>query len=215
MSKEMPKSPARPMYRPFRWARRWLVGAAAAFGFVIGAITFLPVLEPWISALRGNWTDSPGDTLIVLGNDITAGNVLGLGSYWRAVYAVFEWRGGHYREIVISGAQVALPMRDFIVSQGVPADAVRLETKSGSTRENALFVAAMLQQSPGRKVLLTSDYHMFRALRAFRKAGLDVTPRPFPDAGKLAGARPLRCFVFLTLVQESVKIVWYRLHGWI
>ena len=31
---------------------------------------------------------------------------------------------------------------------------------------------------------MTSDYHMYRALRAFRKAGLDVQPRPIPDGRK-------------------------------
>jgi uncharacterized SAM-binding protein YcdF (DUF218 family) len=192
-----------------------LTRIAAIFGLFIAAILILPVLNPWIRALSAPWSDAPGDTLIVLGNDSTEGGILGLGSYWRSVYAVLEWRTEHYREIVISGAEVAGPMRDFIVSQGVPATSIRVETRSRNTRENAMYVAEMLRGTRGKKVLLTSDYHSFRAARAFQKAGLEVIPRPFPDAGKQINSRPMRIPVFVALSTETAKIIWYRLRGWI
>ena len=194
---------------------KFIIRSAAIFGLLVAAILLLPILNPWISALSAPWSDAPGGILIVLGNDSTEGGILGLGSYWRSVYAVLEWRAAPYQEIVISGAEVAAPMRDFMVSQGVPASAVRLETESRSTRESALNVARMLRGSPGRKVLVTSDYHSLRASRAFHTAGLDVIPRPFPDAGKLINSRPMRLAVFASLCTETAKFIWYRVHGWI
>jgi len=45
------------------------------------------------------------------------------------------------------------------------------ENYSRSTRENALNTARLLAGDTGTLVLMTSDFHMYRALRAFRKAG--------------------------------------------
>jgi uncharacterized SAM-binding protein YcdF (DUF218 family) len=112
-------------------------------------------------------------------------------------------------------ASVAERMRDFMVSQGVPAPAIRVETESHSTRENALKSKPLLDSLPGRKVLLTSDYHMFRAYRVFRKAGIAIEPRPFPDAAKHTASWMNRWPVFLGLCVETAKIGYYFARGWI
>jgi uncharacterized SAM-binding protein YcdF (DUF218 family) len=196
----------------WRWVRRLVL----LTGFTLAAITFLPILQPWINALTGPWTQARGDILVVLGNETSPDHLVGLKTYWRCVYAVLAWREGGFREIVVSGGGgVSEAMRDFLVGSGVPAAAIREESKSLSTRENALFVSAMLGPSPGRVVLLTSDFHMYRAYRAFRKCGLDVAPRPFPDAGKNANSPAMRWPVFVGLLEETVKIGGYRLRGWI
>jgi uncharacterized SAM-binding protein YcdF (DUF218 family) len=106
-------------------------------------------------------------------------------------------------------------MQEFLVCQGVPAQAILLEPDSRSTRENALFTRRLLGDAPGRKVLLTSDYHTFRAYRAFRKAGLTVLPRPFPDVLKRANAWQSRWPIFLGLATETLKIGYYWARGWI
>jgi uncharacterized SAM-binding protein YcdF (DUF218 family) len=204
------------MRNPLRLAWRWLVAATSALGFLFAVVTFLPVLEPWTIALCAPWTDTPGDTLIVLGAESVAGGILGLNSYWRSVNAVYEWRRGSYRDIVVSGsAGIAEQIRDFLVAQGVPVRSILLETASNNTREHALNIAEMLRRDPGRKVLLTSDYHSLRAYLAFRKCGLDVIPRPVPDAGKRATSLEQRWPVFIVLLTETVKLAGYRLRGWI
>jgi uncharacterized SAM-binding protein YcdF (DUF218 family) len=73
----------------------------------------------------------------------------------------------------------------------------------------------MVASMPGKKVLLTSDFHMYRAIRVFRKLGVDVTPMPVPDVLKSAKHWNARFPAFETLVVESTKIVYYRLRGWI
>jgi len=196
--------------------KRVLVWMAAATGFLMAAVTFLPVLEPWIHWLAGTIAEPRGDILIVLGNDVNVDGTIGLPSYWRAIYAVRAWREGGFKEMVISGGGgVSEAMREFIVAEGVPGAAVHVEGLSGTTHENATFVADMLRQTAGRKVLLTSDFHMFRALRAFRKSGLETSPRPLPDAAKRAGSRRERWPLFFDLVTETAKIAGYRLRGWI
>jgi hypothetical protein len=56
---------------------------------------------------------------------------------------------------------------------------------------------------------------MYRAQRAFKKAGLDVLPRPFPDVRKRAQAPLGRWEAFLDLTKETAKIAYYYLRGWI
>lgn len=53
-------------------------------------------------------------------------------------------------------------------------------------------MTALLEAEPRPVVLLTSDYHMFRARRMFEKAGLKVVPMPIPDGLKRATRLTLR-----------------------
>jgi uncharacterized SAM-binding protein YcdF (DUF218 family) len=194
---------------------RALVRGLACLGALLLLVTLLPP-RWYVRELAGEWRDPGGRVLIVLGNDSLDVGILGEGSYWRSVYAVLAWREGGFRRMVLSGeSSVTGPMRDFIVCQGVPAETVIVEDRSTSTRENALFAAETARQFPGPYVLLTSDYHMWRAWRAFRKAGLNVEPRPFPDAGKHFNDWHQRWSIFLGLADETGKIVYYRARGWI
>lgn len=190
-----------------------------------GAVFLLATLTPfdkWYARLlAGPWDDPQGDTLIVLGGSMLEDGLLGTSSYWRAVYAVRAWRQGGFRQIILAGdanpghTPVSMAMKEFLVAAGVPVEAIRLESKSRSTRENALFVKRMLEGDTSRKVLLTSDYHMFRAYRAFRKEGVQVAPRPFPDAAKQANCVSCRWPVFVSLLMETGKIGYYLGRGWL
>ncbi len=201
-------------------AGRILVRALAALGLLLAVVTLVPsVLNVWVRALSVPYVDPRGDILIVLGADQLDTGAIGVTSYWRSTYAVLAWRGASFKSVLICGGPpsqpVSAPMKEFLVSQGVPAAAIALDTASMSTRENALEAARMLANTPGVKALLTSDYHSFRASRAFGKAGLAVTACYFPDAGKRLTHWPDRWRVFIDLCQETAKVAWYRLHGWI
>jgi uncharacterized SAM-binding protein YcdF (DUF218 family) len=69
--------------------------------------------------------------------------------------------------------------------------------------------------TPGKTVLLTSDYHMFRAHRIFRKRGIAVLPMPIPDIVKRGNAWDQRWPAFIEELEETGKIVYYFLRGWI
>jgi uncharacterized SAM-binding protein YcdF (DUF218 family) len=196
-------------------ARSWL----AAFGLLVIGVMATPLVVWWGGWLAGPWKDPVGEVLIVLAGSSLEDGVLGESSYWRCVYAVRAWRQGGFRTIVLSGGgdtPAAQAMAGFLRAHGVPEHALRLETASRNTRENALRTEPILVALPGRKVLLTSDYHMFRAHRLFRRAGLEVDPRPIPDARK-RGQRigPHRWVVFSELVAESAKILVSFARGWL
>jgi uncharacterized SAM-binding protein YcdF (DUF218 family) len=197
-----------------RKAARTLYICLFALGLLMVLVTLTPVVPWYARALGGDWRDSNGEVLIVLGGGTIDKEFLATGSYWRAVYAVRAWRQGKYREMVVSGEGVAPLMRDFLTASGVPASAIRMEDGSGSTRENALYTARLLSGVPGRKVLLTSDYHMYRASRAFAKAGMPVEAHPFPDAIKASKNLLGRWDAFLTVARETGKILYYRARGW-
>jgi uncharacterized SAM-binding protein YcdF (DUF218 family) len=194
---------------------RLLLYLLAALGLLMLAATFTPLVPWYARVLSGNWSDEKGAVLILLGGGTIDREMLSDSSYWRAVYGVRAWNQGGYREVLISGQGVAPLMRDFLVCHGVPAAAIRLEERSTSTRENAIEAARLLASTPGAKVLLTSDYHMYRAWRAFRKAGLDTIPHPFPDVLKASSRFENRWPMFLRVSKETAKIAYYRLRGWI
>ncbi|MGH9452793.1 MAG: YdcF family protein [Terriglobia bacterium] len=203
-------------WRLFQWVRVVLMG----LGLLLLIVTFTPLTAWWTQLLEGPWTEARGDVLVVLTGSILGNGILGESSYWRSVYTVIAWQEGGWREVLVSGGgagrvETADGMRIFLEAGGVPSSAIVVETKSHSTRDSALNVKAALERVPGRKVLLTSDYHMFRAWRAFRKVGLDVTPRPIPDAGKRAHSWNLRWPAFQDLLVETVKIAYYYARGWI
>jgi uncharacterized SAM-binding protein YcdF (DUF218 family) len=189
----------------------------AAVGLAVVIVTLTPVSQWWTVWLTGNrWDAAAGDTLIVLGGStpMQPGSFLSYSSYCRSVYTVFVWRSAKFRQIVISGGTgTADSMRRYLVAEGVPAEVIRVEENSLTTEENARFTAAMLRgSSPGKVALLSSDYHMRRAVAMFERAGFhDLTVLPAPDAGKRNTSRLRRWEVCLDLITETVKLVAYRI----
>lgn len=197
---------------------RGLRNLLAAGGLLFCFVSFTPLVSWWARALAGEWNDPRGDTLIVLSGSELDGQVLGESSYWRSVYAVRAVQQDHFRRVVLSGGgdqrPIAELMREFLVCHGVDAAIVTLERRSRSTRENAVYTAEMLKGTPGTNVLLTSDYHMWRAKRVFAKAGVTALPRPIPDAIKRSSTWRGRLPVFLELLDETAKQVYYVARGW-
>jgi len=194
---------------------------AWAWASLIVALLVLPPpplspLSPWLNALMGSWSQQPGDTLIVLAAEEVDGNLLGMHSYWRMVQAVYEWRQGHYRRLVLSGKGLSGPMRQFAISHGVSPEAIVMESQSLTTREQALFVASLAEISAAdRIILLTSDFHSRRATLAFRRAGVTVWPRPAADAGKRLSLWWERPGIARDLTMESAKTLYYQWKGWL
>ncbi len=85
----------------------------------------------------------------------------------------------------------------LLTALGVPQDRLILEAKSRDTYENAVFLKEELTRAgelgPGKRwLLITSAYHMPRAMGAFRQAGFDVEPWPvdYRTRGKADLTRP-------------------------
>jgi uncharacterized SAM-binding protein YcdF (DUF218 family) len=72
---------------------------------------------------------------------------------------------------------------EMLVVLGVPAQAIRRETTSRNTRENAANVRGVLREIGARRVLLvTSALHMPRAIKTLQKVWaaepLQISPQP-------------------------------------
>jgi uncharacterized SAM-binding protein YcdF (DUF218 family) len=191
-----------------------------ALGLLVLLVTISPV-SAWLAGpMSGDWNDPKGDILIVLTGGSFDDGVMSESSLLRSAYAARAYKDG-FHSIIISGGSpngatpIAKAMADMLVLQGVPREVITLETASLSTRDSAVNLKLLLDHSHGTKVLLTSDYHMFRARRSLQKAGLDVLPRPVPDVIKRSNGIFDRWPSFLELVKEWVKIGYYFGRGWI
>jgi uncharacterized SAM-binding protein YcdF (DUF218 family) len=197
-----------------RTACGWLTRLLAAIGLIVVLSTITPIDSWWAHAYSGPIEQPRGDILIVLSAARDDGVVVSYSSYWRTRYALLAWQSGGFQKIVVTGGG-GPGMADFFIAEGVPRQAIVAEWQSQSTRENGINTARLVAGIPGRKVLLTSDFHMYRSIRVFRKLGVDVTPMPIPDVLKSAKHWNARFPAFETLVVETAKIVYYKLRGWI
>ena len=65
-------------------------------------------------------------------------------------------------------------MADWLIARGVPASDVLAETTSGDTKQNIRNAISMLESTPARVLIVTSDYHVVRALQIARDQGLQA-----------------------------------------
>lgn len=198
----------------FRTAGGWLTRLLAAIGLITVLVMTTPIVTWWALAYAGPLDQPKGDVLILLAAAKDDRGGISFSSYWRARHALLAWQTGGFKKIVVSGGE-GPGILNFLIVEGVPRDAIVAEWKSHSTRENAIETAKLIQNMPGKKVLLTSDFHIYRAVRVFRKLGIEVTPAPVPDVLRSAERWNGRFSAFEIMVEETAKIVYYRLRGWI
>lgn len=195
-------------------AGRWLNRVLAAIGLITVLVMATPIVSWWARAYSGPIERPKGDVLILLAAAKDDRGGISFSSYWRARHALLAFQTGGFKKIVISGGE-GPGILNFLIVEGVPREAMIAEWRSTSTRENAIETAKLIQDMPGRKVLLTSDFHMYRAVRVFRKLGIEVTPMPVPDVLRSTEHWNGRFPAFETMVVESAKIAYYSLRGWI
>jgi uncharacterized SAM-binding protein YcdF (DUF218 family) len=203
--------------------RLWLGLRAVllASGALVLAVTFTP-LVPWAARrLSATWTDTNRGVLIVLGGSTVMypgaepNLAIGESSYWRAVDAIYLWRRGHFGTLLLSGVDTAETIKPLLLGGGIPESSIVVEGRSESTRENAVMAKPILAGLPGPYVLLTSDYHTYRASRCFAKEKIRVETFPAPDLLKRCNTLTARWQAFWDLAGEWAKIGYYRVKGWI
>lgn len=116
-----------------------------------------------------------------------------------------------------------LVMADALIALGIPRDQVLLEDRSRNTRDEAVVIKEMLASRPvDHVVLVTSQFHMRRALGTFRAAGLDTIPAVAREPEGYQSGRGWRRFVPSDkalgetglAAHEVMGIVVYGLRGW-
>lgn len=81
-------------------------------------------------------------------------------------------------QVIVSGGQgpnepisEAEGMRGYLMEAGIAQGRIRSEDQSSSTYENLAFSSELLDKELDRVVLVTNNFHMFRALGIARKQG--------------------------------------------
>ena len=107
----------------------------------------------------------------------------------------------------------ALRARDLMAEMGVAPDRVTIEDKARNTDENARFTAAIVHPEPGQRwVVVTSAFHMPRAMGVFEKAGFHPIAYPvsFYTVGQWAGD-----FYPIFDPARNLRLFHLALHEWI
>ena len=120
------------------------------------------------------------DAIVLLGVELDAQDRPTQELHERVKAAARAYAQGAASIIIASGGRLpghqvaeATAMARLLCEAGVPKEAVVLEDQSRNTMENMRFSAQQLGGAKGRRVLVvTSDYHLRRAVLTARRAGL-------------------------------------------
>ena len=91
--------------------------------------------------------------------------------------------GGAGGDPVYTEGEVA---RNYLVRQGVPSEAILVESEGESTWQSTAIAAEMMRRMNLRSAIVVSDgYHIFRTKKMLEFRGLDVygSPRPAESKG--------------------------------
>lgn len=182
--------------------------------------------------------DRPGDieAIVVLcgyvrppDDDLFPEAELGADTLYRCLHAARLYHQGKPCRVIISGGKVegtlgpsmAETMKKFLLTQGIPEQALLMEDRALSGYENAVECGKLLsERGLARALLVTSAVHMPRAIACFRAQGVDVTPAPCDHlAGRFrlspGGFWPSAHAAkkFQIAAREWLGLLWYRLHG--
>ena len=134
------------------------------------------------------------DAIVILGGGIVQGRSPYKGEILypnqstisRLIYGYLLWKKLMI-PIIVSGGNplMSLPgteadtMRAFLIKLGIPENFIITERKSRNTWENALYTEEICRSSDFKKVILiTSAFHLMRAMIAFSKSELIIYPAP-------------------------------------
>jgi uncharacterized SAM-binding protein YcdF (DUF218 family) len=107
----------------------------------------------------------------------------------------------------------ALRARDLMAQLGVAPDRVTIEDRARNTDENARFTAAIVHPEPWQRwVVVTSAFHMPRAMGVFEKAGFH--PIAYPVSFYTAG-RGYDDFGLALDPERNLRAFQLALHEWI
>lgn len=117
-------------------------------------------------------------------------------------------RGGRVPLLLTSGGKgtdekvaEARAMADWLIAEGVPQEHVRLEDRSRTTEENLRYSRTIMEAAdPGyRCVVVTNNFHAFRAAMMARKAGVN---------GQVLGSPTAKYFWPSATIREFVAVFW-------
>jgi len=210
----------RRLYRDNRTRAAGIVVALAA----VFVLLFETNIVWWAAApLKAAAPPSAADAVVVFAGGVGESGKAGGGTQERLQRAI-DIYDAHYAPNLVfsSGYTYSFPeaelMRAAAVQQGVPDAAIVLERQSKNTYDNVRYTADIFRQRRWHSMLLvTSPYHMRRALLVWHKVAPDlrIVPAP-PDKSQFYDhTRGASLDQIEAIAREYVAIAGYWLRGWI
>jgi uncharacterized SAM-binding protein YcdF (DUF218 family) len=223
------------------WGRPALARRALAIVLLVGAASASPLPNVVILPLenrfpRADLEGAPVTGIVILGGSEDASiavarhvhalneaaerltEAVALSVRLPAARVVFSGGSG---ALFPDGTTEGAAVRDMLVSMGIASSRLTIEDRSRTTWENASFTRSLVApQASERWILVTSAWHMPRAIGAFRRAGfpveawpVDYRTRGWQDAWSLL-LSPLEGLRRLDLVAKEYEgLLAYRLSG--
>ena len=150
------------------------------------ALLGLPLETPFLKYEKVE-TLPAADASVLLGGGIASVPTLAypeaLDGVDRVLHAARLYKAGKAPIVVLSGNGSSLSTEPLLLELGLSREALAIDDKSRNTYENSRFTERLLNERLGtnenhRILLVTSAWHMRRALGNFAKTSLSVTPAP-------------------------------------
>jgi uncharacterized SAM-binding protein YcdF (DUF218 family) len=164
-------------------------------GISLWGLSVGPVSDTLMRGLESDLTipaNPSGDVIVLLGGGVYDGvrDLTGVGAPSEDTLARIATAARLQRRlqvpVVVSGGAVfswrkaeAPVDKRFLMDLGVPGDEILVEDKSRDTLESGRYVKEICEMHHfEHPLLITSAYHMKRALLSFREVNMDATPVP-------------------------------------
>ena len=176
--------------------------ALSAIAEPAGIIVLGGALNPLIGKSRG----------VVAVNEAAERFIAGAELLRKFPNAKFVFTGGGAAMLLPDTAEAEGVKSLLFPALGLPADRLILESKSRNTYENAVFTKELLAPKVNERwILVTSAFHMPRAVACFRKAGFTLIP--WPVDYRTRGMEDLT--LFFAQPSEGLKRVDKGMREWI
>jgi uncharacterized SAM-binding protein YcdF (DUF218 family) len=196
-----------------------------AFTFIVvllsGYISFLLVSYVSYAFVYGRITALRGaDFIVVLGSGLIGGDrvpplLASRLERGRQLHQALVARRKASPVLIVSGGKgadervsEAEAMASYLIERGVPADSVTREDQSRTTEENLTFSKTIMERSRPRYrcIVVTSNYHVFRAAIIARRLGVNGQVTGARTAGYYWPSATLREFIAVFLSYKVVNL---------
>lgn len=209
--------------RAYRAARRRSLSGAIMLVAAYLLIFHTPLVWLLADPLKIEEPPRAADVIVVFGGGAGESGQAGGGYQERVQQAVNLYQNGYAKHVIFSTGfaftfREGEVMRSLAIENGVPAESILLETLAANTYENVVRSHQIMASHSWRSALVVSSpYHMRRALMTWRKQAPEVTTvatpvtvsqfylhENGPTAEQIRG-----------LAQEYAAILLYWWHGWV
>ena len=152
------------------------------------------------------------DYLMILGARVK-GSVPSLSLQYRIDKAAEYLSANKHTVVIVSGGKgpgedisEAKAMQQGLIAQGIEEARIMMEDKSTTTHENIVFSKELIPDTATSGLIVSNDFHIYRAVEIAKKEGLDMKGLP---------AKTPKVSQLKSYTREYLAITKYYLTGWI